>query len=72
MSNVCKLARLLIVRIISLQSLRPVTLVPIITLASMLLPLFTYSPGGGSGGRHLRGRHVSITRHDSEFGEFAG
>lgn len=43
MSNVCKLARTLIVRIISLQSLHPVTLVPIITLASILLPLFACS-----------------------------
>ena len=47
MSNVCKLARLLIVCIISLQSLHLVTLVPIITLAPILLPLFACSPEEG-------------------------
>lgn len=47
MSNVCKLARLLTVRIISLQSLHLVTLVPITTLAPILVPLFACSPEEG-------------------------
>lgn len=47
MSNVCKLARLLIVRIISLQSLHPVTLLLIIALASIPLLLFACSPEMG-------------------------
>lgn len=72
LSNVCQLASPLIVRIISLQSLHPVTPVPIITLASILLSLFTPLPGGGPRGRHLRGRHVFITKCDNGFGEFAG
>lgn len=47
MSNVCKLARPLIVRIISLQSLHPVTLLLIIALASIPLLLFARSPEMG-------------------------
>ena len=43
-SSVCRLARLLIVNIISSQSLHPVTLVPVMTLAPVFLPLFACSP----------------------------
>ena len=43
MSNVCKLARPLIVRVISLQSPHPVTRAPIITVASILSPLLARS-----------------------------
>lgn len=39
MSNVCKLARPLIVRVSSSQSPHPVTLAPVITVASILCPL---------------------------------
>lgn len=71
MSNVCKLARPLIVRIISLQPLHPVTLVPIITLASVLL-LCSSPPLRWSWREAPQGQAVSITRCDSGFGECAG